>query len=87
MNGGLGSISSNENEHKSRLALSIEAVKMLISKLKPNDSIGMVVFNNEAHVVFECTYKKDLSSDIYQKMDTISAGGGTVIIKGFQKSN
>jgi hypothetical protein len=45
--------------------LSIEAVKMLISKLKPNDSIGMCVFNNGASTVFDCMQKKSLSSDIY----------------------
>ena len=62
MNGGLGSVPNGvEGTHKTRLSLSIEAIKMLISKLKPNDSIGMVVFNNKAITVFESTFKKNLS--------------------------
>jgi len=52
MGGGLGTTNNSNQQHKNRLQLSIEAVKMLISKLKPNDSIGMVTFNNSGHVVF-----------------------------------
>ncbi len=37
---------------KTRLKLSIEAIKMFISKLRPNDSIGMVIFDTSADVVF-----------------------------------
>eukprot|EP00178_Gracilaria_changii_P008712 TRINITY_DN26179_c0_g1_i2.p1 TRINITY_DN26179_c0_g1~~TRINITY_DN26179_c0_g1_i2.p1 ORF type:complete len:100 (-),score=7.70 TRINITY_DN26179_c0_g1_i2:824-1123(-) len=87
MGGGLGSYEENGQKHRSRLSLSIEAVKMLISKLKPNDSIAMVTFNNQANTIFECTFKKDIDSDIFARMDQISAGGGTNIINGFHRSN
>jgi hypothetical protein len=48
-----------KNSGKNRLQLSIEAIKMLISKLRPNDSIGMVVFDTKADVVFSPIFKKD----------------------------
>lgn len=56
---------------------------MLISKLKPNDSLGMVLFNNRARVLFESTAKKNIGADIFEKLDNFQAGGGTTIIHGF----
>ena len=82
MGGGLGGLDYNQPQ-KSRLKLSIEAIKMLISKLKPNDSLGMVVFNGNAQTVFECTQRKNITAQIYEKLDEIYSGGGTTIIKGF----
>ena len=51
---------SNANP-KSRLNLSIEAIKMFISKLQPEDSVGMTTFDGEAHLIFEPVLKKDIS--------------------------
>ena len=72
---------------KTRLTLSIEAIKMLISKLKPNDSIAMVVFDDYATTVFDCSLKKNISSEIYERLDKIHTRGGTTIINGFKHSN
>lgn len=72
--------------NESRLSLSLEAIKMLISKLKPNDSLGMVTFNTFASVIFESTFKKTLTSEIFERLDKISANGGTNIMNGFKKS-
>jgi Mg-chelatase subunit ChlD len=55
MGGGLGSI--DYSHHTSRLDLSKEAIKMFISKLRPNDAIGMITFNDKAQVIFEVTLK------------------------------
>lgn len=52
---------------------------MFISKLRPNDSIGMVIFNNKAEVVFEQIYKKDLDEKFFVKLDAIKSCGGTTI--------
>jgi hypothetical protein len=46
MSGGLGG--KNYSNYKSRLSLSVEAIKMFISKLRPNDSVGVITFNHEA---------------------------------------
>jgi hypothetical protein len=59
---------------------------MLISKLKPYDSMGVVVFNNQSKVIFENTYKKFITPEIFEKLDEIRAGGGTTIINGFNHS-
>lgn len=59
---GLGDQSFSYEGKNTRLALSIEAIKMLIGKLKPNDSIGMVIFDTYAETVFESTLKKNLTS-------------------------
>ena len=40
--GGRGSVKNN----KSRLLLSLEAIRMLISKPKPNDSVSLSTFDN-----------------------------------------
>jgi hypothetical protein len=45
-----GYLENGSNEP--RLKLSIQAIKMFISKLRPNDSIGMVVFDTTADIVF-----------------------------------
>ena len=51
--------SLEKGSKQTRLQLSIEAIKMFISKLRPNDSIGMVVFDTQADALFEPIFKKD----------------------------
>ena len=87
MSCGLGGTGVFGHYGKTRLALSIEAIKMLISKLKPNDSIGMVVFDDYATTIFDCTLKKNISSEVYERLDKIHTQGGTTIINGFKHSN
>ena len=91
ISGSMGCNLGNEfvygSNQQTRLSLSIEAIKMLIGKLKPNDSIGMVVFDNRADTVFESTLKKNLTSEIFERLNKISTRGGTTIINGFTHSN
>jgi hypothetical protein len=42
---------------------------MLISKLRDNDSFGLVVFNNKAHTIIKPIYKKELNDKIYDLLD------------------
>jgi len=49
----------------SRLKLSVEAIKMFISKLRLNDSVGLVTFTDSAQVVFEPTLKSKLDNNVY----------------------
>ena len=42
---------------------------MFISKLRPNDSIGMVVFDTKADVVFEPIFKKDFDEKFFELLD------------------
>lgn len=48
--------------------------------------MGVVVFNNQSKVIFENTYKKFITPEIFEKLDEIRAGGGTTIINGFYHS-
>lgn len=59
---------------------------MLISKLKPNDSVGFVTFNNRAKCIFEQQYKKDLPSNVFELLKEVKACGGTNIFSGFKLS-
>ena len=59
---------------------------MLLSKVKPNDSVSLVTFDNQAHTIFKQTYKSELDSGVFSLLSEISAGGGTTIINGFKRS-
>ena len=59
---------------------------MLISKLRPNDSIGLITFNDQAQVIFEPILKSEISPSIYTDLDKIRTNGGTTIKSGFTKS-
>lgn len=64
MGGGLGAPKAqNEAKQKqpqTRLELSVEAIKMFYSKLRPTDSLGVVIFDNTAEVVLKQTVKADI---------------------------
>lgn len=59
---------------------------MFISKLRPDDSVGMVTFNDSTNVIFTPTLKKEIGSDIFERLDQIQASGGTALTNGFNLS-
>lgn len=59
---------------------------MFISKLRPNDSVGMIVFNTSAKIVFEPIFKRDFDNNFFTQLDQQQAGGGTTIASGLVKS-
>jgi hypothetical protein len=83
MNSGLG---SDKSMYSTRISLCIEAIKMFISKLQPEDSVGMTTFDNLAHLIFKPTLKKDIDEGIYARLDKITANGGNTLIDGFELS-
>lgn len=66
--------------------MSIEAIKMFISKLRPDDSIGVVVFDTTADVLIDPIFKKDFNENFYSKLDEQKTRGGTTISSGLLKS-
>jgi uncharacterized protein with von Willebrand factor type A (vWA) domain len=82
MGGGLGLY--NHGNFKSRLWLSVEAIKMFISKLRPTDSVGVITFNTQAQIILEPTYKSSLPENFFDRLDKIKANGGTTIKSGFE---
>ena len=59
---------------------------MFISKLRPDDSIGMTTFDDKAHLIFDPVLKKDIGSDIYERVDQIKAWGQNDLMDGFNLS-
>lgn len=59
---------------------------MFISKLRPNDSVGLTTFNSQGQTIFAPMYKKDLPASIYTDLDKITCNGGTTIRSGFALS-
>ena len=76
---------SNQSS-KSRLDLSIEAIKMFISKLQPEDSVGMTTFDGKAHLIFEPILKKNIDEGVYAMLDKIKACGSNDLMAGFDMS-
>lgn len=42
---------------------------MFISKLRSNDSVGMVIFENNAKVIFKSTRKDELPTNVFDILD------------------
>jgi hypothetical protein len=59
---------------------------MFISKLRPNDSVGLVTFNDQGHVIFKPVFKSDFDNKNYDLLDQIVTNGGTTIKSGFTLS-
>jgi Mg-chelatase subunit ChlD len=79
-----GKLSKKSN--KKRLDLSKEAIKMFVSKLRPDDSFGLVVFDTKGSTMIPCTQKKDLEVEtVFSMIDTIRTKGGTTLSSGFNE--
>lgn len=59
---------------------------MFISKLRPDDSIGMIAFDTNADIIFNQTFKKDFDDNFFNLLDGIQTRGGTRIAAGLTKS-
>lgn len=68
----------------SRLELSKEAIKMFVSKLRPDDAFGLVVFDDKGETVVPCTKKSDIEVEaVFAMVDQIKTRGGTTLSSGF----
>jgi hypothetical protein len=57
---------------RNKLDLAKEAIKMFVSKLRLDDSFGLVIFNTTAQTILPCSLKKDIDLDIlYHIVDTV----------------
>ena len=59
---------------------------MFISKLRPNDSVGIITFTTDGKVLLEPTYKDKLPQNLFSLLDEVRADGGTTIRSGFDLS-
>ena len=88
MGGGLEVSKKNmakKEKNMTRLQLSIEAIKMFYSKLRPNDSLGLIIFDNQAEVILKQTLKSKIDQEIFfATLNELKPRGGTTISKGFE---
>lgn len=57
---------------------------MFVSKLRPNDSFGLVIFDDKAETVVQCIQKKDVEMEaLFLLLDEIKTRGGTTLRTGF----
>lgn len=71
-----------------RLELAKEAILMFYSKLRPNDSFGLVVFNNKGTTILpvQTVAERDFE-EVSACVKNISTNGGTTLITGFEEAN
>jgi Mg-chelatase subunit ChlD len=70
----------------SRLQLCKEAIKMFVSKLRPTDAFGLVVFDDKGETIVPCTQKANLEVEaIFAMVDQIKTRGGTTLSSGFNE--
>ena len=83
ISGSMGGSLTSKGEGQ-RLELAKEAIIMFFSKLRPNDSFGLVTFNNSGHVLIPVTKKSHLEMDhVVTTVRAISTNGGTTLMSGF----
>ena len=82
---GCGLSRKQSGEQKSRLDLSKEAIKMFVSKLRSDDSFGLILFNNRAQTFLPVTKKSEIDmGKFFEQLALIHQNGGTTLIEGFQ---
>ena len=85
ISGSMGSGLTYESD--SRLKLAVEAIRMFVSKLRPNDSFGLIIFDDEAEIIIQQTKVANLNlQKTFEMLDKIETRGGTTIREGFVAS-
>lgn len=60
---------------------------MFFSKLRPDDSFGLVTFNNTAHTIIPSQKASKIEfNKVSEILKGIKAGGGTTLLTGLQES-
>jgi hypothetical protein len=72
ISGSMGGSLTHANQGKNRLQLAKEAIKMFVSKLRDDDSVGIVVFDNNAQTVLKGMKKSELDMEsVFALVDNI----------------
>lgn len=59
---------------------------MFVSKLKPEDSFGLVTFNSKGATMIKQIRKNDIDIEVvFGIVDSIKANGGTTLIEGLNE--
>jgi len=77
----------DNNSQKSKMQLANEAVVSLLSKLRPDDCVGIVLFNNMAELLLPLTTVSELDLEgVSAQQLAVRPGGGTSMEAGFRMS-
>eukprot|EP01117_Protostelium_nocturnum_P009975 TRINITY_DN3553_c0_g3_i1.p1 TRINITY_DN3553_c0_g3~~TRINITY_DN3553_c0_g3_i1.p1 ORF type:complete len:603 (-),score=245.46 TRINITY_DN3553_c0_g3_i1:95-1903(-) len=87
-----GSMSSafvgEEEESRSKLDVAKDAVKSILSRLKEDDSLGIILFESSPHLVLPITRCSQLDKiDLEKQINSWRATGGTNITEAFEYSS
>lgn len=84
ISGSMSGSLTHKHQGGSRLELAKEAIMMFYSKLRPDDSFGLVVFNNQGTTILpvEAVGKREFE-EVSNCVKKISTSGGTTLITGF----
>jgi Ca-activated chloride channel family protein len=66
-----------------KLPLAVQSMKLLLQKLKPTDTVGIVVYAGAAGTVLEPTAVRD-EDKIIQALESLQAGGSTAGAEGIE---
>lgn len=59
---------------------------MFVSKLRPDDAFGLVIFDDKGETVVPVSMKKDLEVEaVFAMVDNIKTRGGTTLSSGFNE--
>lgn len=59
---------------------------MFVSKLRPDDAFGLVIFDDKGETVVPCTRKSDIEVEaVFAMVDQIKTRGGTTLSSGFNE--
>lgn len=87
VSGSMGSGLTSKGEG-CRIVLAKEAILMLFSKLRPNDSFSLITFNNSATVIIPLSKVSSINFDeLTNRLSVINASGGTTLSSGLNAAN
>lgn len=78
----------NDPEHKTKMRLAEEAINVLLDQLRPDDSVGLVLFDNSAYLAKPLSFvgETDIPA-IKEHVLEIKAMGGTNFEAGYHLAN
>jgi len=78
----------NDTEHKTKMRLAEEAINILLEQLKPEDSVGIVLFDDSAYLAKPLNLVSETNiSAIQEHVLEIEAMGGTNFEAGYHLAN
>lgn len=86
ISGSMGSAFPDDSDRRSKLDVSLNCLRSLLPKLRPEDRFSVVTFDNDQQVVFNLNFATDANKKkILKKLNEIKPCGGTDLARGLAK--